>query len=245
MKIINLIYLLIPLSILNSVPVQAGEYKLIKEDKKTGYSIADTSGVCQAYEKNLNKFRHIPYGMACERSLDPNSGFTRPIWKPLDPFKYSDLIREIFQTRKTKQAELEDPNKWKQYVENEAKQGKLILEMARINTGNRERVVTFLRIRTNKKCSGEKTYNSAFTSGARDIYRVNNDLTHLTKHPFLGFGKGNLIVYKNRIFTDRYYGDAPVTKNIIGHDATLELDEVEPNRVGLLCIYYYYDGSVQ
>jgi hypothetical protein len=53
--------------------VHAGEYKLIKED--------DLGWVCAAYEKNLTRISHLPYGIACRRELDENPGFTRPTWK--------------------------------------------------------------------------------------------------------------------------------------------------------------------
>jgi len=243
MKIINLAYSIVLLFSLNSLPVKGGEYKLIYEDKQTGYSIADTSGACQAYENNLNRFKHIPYGMACGRNLDSELGFSRPNWERLDPMRYTELIREIYMTHKSKPEFIEDSTKWKKYVKDQVDAGKLTLEFTQLYIGRNKERVNFGRIGRNIPCDEVKSFNSFLWYGIEHIYRVDDDLIHLVNDRELGHGAGNLILYKNRVLTDRFYGDSAETKKLIKRDATLDLYEVDPTGIGLLCEYYYFGDS--
>jgi len=243
MKIINLIYLLIPLSVLFSLPVNAGQYKLIYEDKITGYSIADSSGVCKAYEKNLRKFKNIPYGMACERSLDLALGFTRPKWEKLNPMHHLDLIRQIYMTYITKPAFIGDKVKWRNYIKSEIDNDRLTLEKTNIILKDKKEEFRFVRISNNGKCNEKEAFKSAVSFSSKEIYSVSGNLKKLLLQPKFGYGPGDLMIYKNRILTDQFYGAPPEAKNNIGIKPVLELDEVNPGSVGRLCNFYYYGKS--
>ena len=241
MKVHFLFCSLALLYLFNSIPVLAGGYKLIFEDKKSGYSIADTSRVCGEYENNLKRFKYLSYGMACERKLDPELGFTRPNWVKLEPIQHTELVREIYMTRKSKPEFIEDSEKWKDYVKNETNKGELSLEVARINMGSGKDAISFVRIGTNRKCDEVQRFNSLGSPNMQKIFRVNNDLKHLAGNPEIGYGKENLILYRGRIYADHYYGVPLEVKTNMGRDATLVLYIVRENRVGQLCKYYYSD----
>lgn len=51
--------------------------------------------VCEAYLKNLNSFPDDP-PMVCERKVNPKfTGFSKPVWQPLDALEHLDLLEQI------------------------------------------------------------------------------------------------------------------------------------------------------
>lgn len=228
-----------------ATPAVAGRYELIKRDVPgESYQYSDIpGGVCEAYEKNLNRFSDRPNGMACGREIDPELGFTRPKWERLDPLKYKELAKDIgrFQGScpKPPAGQSVDPKCLDGVFARMIENG-FFLELTHLDInedGNPDTVV-----RTGRDWPCDPNVESNFRHPPYEsLYVADAGLTRvLDASRFIDQVGGDIFRYRGRVYSDMLFGGPYPDR-----EGTLYLFRFGSHGPGEICRLYYHDPKLK
>ncbi|BAU49419.1 hypothetical protein SVA_2871 [Sulfurifustis variabilis] len=233
----------------SSVSADAGRYELIEEDNpRENYQFADIDGVCAAYQENLKRFEDLPYGMACERQLDSRLGFTRPVWQRLDPMKYPELVQDIFRHLGWHKIESpEDRRPWMERLKDKVERNRLTMEITRADAnrdGLPDNVVRIWDDMPWRQCDPKKRLAGEI-GDRKAIVVADPNLIKIVDY-FAGSAFDNVFLYKDRLYSDTFYGNTPTLRMKQGRDATLYI--VRFTRHGAIsgeCKFHYQESNFE
>ncbi len=227
-----------------ATPAVAGRYELIKRDvPRESYQYSDIlGGVCEAYEKNLNRFSDRHNGMACGREIDPELGFTRPKWERLDPLKYKELAKDIgrFQGScpKPPAGQSVDP-KCLDGVFTRMIENGFVLELTHLDInedGNPDTVV-----RTGRDWPCDPNTESDFRHPPnKNLYVVDAGLTRVLDFSRSIGAPGDIFLYGGRVYSDMLFGNPHPDRQ-----GTLYLFRFGRHGPGEICRFYYHDPKLK
>lgn len=176
--------------------------------------------VCEAYLKNLNSFPDDP-PMVCERKVNPKfTGFSKPVWQPLDALEHLDLLEQI---QRQKLSHIEE-----EYVRNREKliawfkehivSGRIRLALADIDieqngTTAKETVLQH----EYADCDPANESNFAGLSG-RAFYVLNPEKTQIDVEKSKSFYfalRADVFLFKDRVYLTRWAGDLGFKNGIL------------------------------
>jgi hypothetical protein len=181
----------------------SGQYVLEKkDDSKESYQFIDIDGVCAAYEKNLARFSHLPYGMACGRELDPKLGFTRPTWTKLDLVEHAGLVREIYRQLRWDIDLRNDPRPWIEHAKALVARG-ITLELFNIDIDGDGTPEHLLRFGSGRPCKPEEEVLSSVMPGRNTFVLADATLTQIL--PSTITSADDVILYNGKLYVDNFF----------------------------------------
>lgn len=246
---------------LAAMPAFAGRYELIKTDiPDEGYAYVTTptvDAVCEAYEKNLNSFDNEPYGMACERKLNPAFGFTPVPWKKLDLVQHADLVQELgqFRTLPPFSGHHYDPKRLVEVIKEEEAKG-LTLEVAPVKFDEHGESYFLARFGPSINCDPRKRldFNIPFHKAIL-LLDVSYRLLKTESNQLDIYGD-SVFRFQGKTYTDLFYGNAPQPggdpRSKRPYQAVLYLfslknmGAVSLSRVDVIrvCRFHYFDSNL-
>ncbi len=225
-----------------ALTAQAGRYELVKiDDPQENYQFADVNGVCVAYEENLKRFEHLPYGMACERQLDPKLGFTRPRWQKFDVMQHAVLVRNIFRFLHWDKNLASDSRSWEEQLREMIVPHKpggrypLVMELTQVDLNHDGKLENIVRIGIEHPCD----LKEAFRQGIPDkglvvvdsgLGKINEDFSR-----DLFQTSGDVFLYRGIAYSDKFYA---------AKGGYLSLHSIYARGPGPECRYDYYGSGL-
>lgn len=218
----------------------AGEYKLIKKGAPgSSYQYAnDPGGVCETYEKNLRQFASEPFGMACERKLDPSLGFKRPTWKELDPWKHQELMKGLYKIQRWRHPPTIDSNDWEGILKWILGLG-LAVEFTKVDLDGDGKTESIIRTGKMRRCIPSKEYKRA-SPGRLRLLIADNDLTRIEKQLL---PRDNIFIFRDEIYTDQFYGLGGTSNDSSKPTAELFLFIVGTTGAGVKCKFHHFQNN--
>lgn len=213
----------------------AAEFKLdrrIHGGAGGGYVFNDNTSVCEAYEKNLNKFASEPHGMACGRKLDPTLGFIRVKWKKLDIMKHGDLIRDIIRANKWMDKKQLHEISMSEYLNDLIKKVKPELEVTQVDLDGDGKTDNVIRYRLGAciPCNPENKIKGGAAS-RKSIAVVDKKFTKVES---TAWGENDIFIYKDRVYSDEL---------VISDKTRIYLYNIKRDGYGIKCRFEYIDNN--
>jgi len=234
LKDAHLIFYFFPLIVLGiSKPVYAGKYESALEEN------VNYSEVCKVYLENLNQNQDDPYGMACERKLNPKLGFSRPKWRSLDPVKYADLIRDIYHFRRWDGSHVISNAE----IKNRSDEKRLTLEITKVDLDQDGVLDNLVRLGSGSGCNAKNRLEHAMTFDHKGLFKANNELNKVDTYTRYMSGLDDVFLYKNTVYTDMFYGKTEFLRKQAGYDAELYVEQFSRYGDGQICKYLFYKSK--
>ncbi len=236
-----------------AMPSWAGRYELItKKIPGQSYQYGDVTGVCRAYEKNLNRFSNIPYGMACERQLDPTLGFIRPKWEKLDVMQHAVLVSDIFKFLHWDRNLAPDSRPWEEQLKDMIAPHKpggrypLVMELMRVDLNRDGKLENLVRIGDERPCDPEKVFRNVLPQPQKQLVvvdgsltKIDSDFSHYVFRP-----SGGVFMYQGYAYSETFHSEPEQLRSKEEHDAILILHPVfARGAAGAECRFYYHDTN--